>query len=87
MHDSPKGKSSKSFVIRMHKSHCKPKSLEVHVHVGGTFKIHQCKQEENKSISDCNIWPPTVILVHSPKDPYEINLRALVEFIIQVASE
>ena len=75
MPESPKDKKFNELCDLL-QSHYKPKSLEV----AGTFKFHQCKQQENESVSD--YWPLTVILVHSLKDPYEINL--LVEFIIEV---
>ena len=47
MPDSPKDKKFKELCDLL-KFHYKPKSLEV----AGTIKFHQCKQQENESISD-----------------------------------
>ena len=47
MPDSPKDKKLKEL-CDLFKFHYKPKSLEV----AGTFKFHQCKQQENERISD-----------------------------------
>ena len=47
MPDSPKNKKFKELFDLL-KFHYKPKILEV----AGTFKFHQCKQQENESISD-----------------------------------